>query len=181
MGYRPGRVPASVRDRLHDLVETSDRDFVPPLSWRAAIGESTWAAQSLGRGVEPYFASLMARAEIITVGCDRTIAGFCAFQYPCAWRGRDYLYVSTAIIAPAFRGRRLTSRFVPPIALTALRHRVPILAKTWSSNTRCVRALSRWARVVESLPSDRAPGVDTLYWRFDPGVAVCSLVSRGVR
>lgn len=39
MGYRPGRVPASVRDRLHDLVETSDRDFVPPLSWRAAIGE----------------------------------------------------------------------------------------------------------------------------------------------
>lgn len=181
MRYRPGRVPASVRDRLHDLVETSDRDFVPPLSWRAAIGESTWAAQSLGRGVEPYFASLMTQAEIITAGCDRTIVGFCAFQYPHAWRGRDYLYVSTAIIAPAFRGRHITSRFVLPIVLTALRHRVPILAKTWSSNARCVRALSRWARVVESLPSDRSPGVDTLYRQFDPGVALCSLMPRWAR
>ncbi|ERK62506.1 hypothetical protein HMPREF0682_1083 [Propionibacterium acidifaciens F0233] len=30
------------------------------------------------------------------------------------------------------------------------------------------------------VPRFRAPGVDTLYWRFDPGAAVCSLVSRGV-
>ncbi|WP_316670181.1 GNAT family N-acetyltransferase [uncultured Propionibacterium sp.] len=176
MKYPPGRVPAQVRRQLHRIIEASDRDFFPPLSWRTGTGETQWATRPQGEDVEPYFTSLMRQTTIITVQRDSTIAGFCAYQYPYRWRERTYLYISTAIVLPAFRGRRITSHFLAPIALAAMRHRSPILAKTWSSNHRSVGALRRWARQIEHIADDRAPGVDTLYWQFDPWIALRTLV-----
>lgn len=166
--YRPGHLPQSLARQLLSLTRRCDEDFVPPLSWRHQLGQDL---RGLGPrdagGVEDYVDSLLELAHLVVLIQDGRLVGYCAYYWPWIWRGTEHVYVSTAVVAPSHRGRGLSTRMGRRVVVQALRRRVPLLAKTWSTNKASMGALSRWGRVDKIVPDERGAGVDTVYWRLE--------------
>lgn len=166
--YRPGHLPQSLARQLLSLTRRCDEDFVPPLSWRHQLGQDL---RGLGPrdagGVEDYVDSLLELAHLVVLIQHGRLVGYCAYYWPWIWRGTEHVYVSTAVVAPSHRGRGLSTRMGRRVVVQALRRRVPLLAKTWSTNKASMGALSRWGRVDKIVPDERGAGVDTVYWRLE--------------
>ena len=166
--YRPGHLPQSLARQLLSLTRRCDEDFVPPLSWRHQLGQDL---RGLGPrdagGVVDYVDSLLELAHLVVLIQDGRLVGYCAYYWPWIWRGTEHVYVSTAVVAPSHRGRGLSTRMGRRGVVQALRRRVPLLAKTWSTNKASMGALSRWGRVDKIVPDERGAGVDTVYWRLE--------------
>lgn len=101
--------------------------------------------------------------------------GYCAYYWPWMWRGTEHVYVSTAVVAPSHRGRGLSTRMGRRVVAHALRRRVPLLAKTWSTNQASMGALARWGRVDKIVRDERGAGIDTVYWRLDTSSPLAAL------
>ena len=101
--------------------------------------------------------------------------GYCAYYWPWMWRGTEHVYVSTAVVAPSHRGRGLSTRTGRRVVARALRRRVPLLAKTWSTNQASMGALARWGRVDKIVRDERGAGIDTVYWRLDTSSPLAAL------
>lgn len=162
--YKPGQIPVGEAKELFELLTRCDKDFTPPLSQRAAVGQTDWDSQGANTGIKDYYESLIEKATIITVTRNNKLAGFCAYYYPYQWQGQSYLYVSTAVTAPEWRKHGLTNAYVRHICTAAMRLKCPILAKTWSTNKQSMTALSRYADRADTLCDDRGAGIDTIYW-----------------
>ena len=179
--YTPGTLPEVVGQEIYSLMETCDNDFVPPLSSRSQIGQEDWTERAASANVDMYFDSLVARTHIVTARRGNDLAGFCAYERPYTWFNREYLYVSTAVVAPSWRGRGVSREFMTPVLRAALVSRLPILAKTWSTNEASMSVLSHHGTPLMRVPADRGLGIDTVYWSTSPARLCAKMVASGVQ
>lgn len=172
----PGTFPSPLARQLLALTRRCDGDFVPPLSWRHRLGQELRdLGPQAGANVEKYVDSLLELAHLVVLVQDELLVGYCAYYWPWMWRGTEHVYVSTAVVAPSHRGRGLSTRMGRRVVARALRRRVPLLAKTWSTNQASMGALARWGRVDKIVRDERGAGIDTVYWRLDTSGPVAAL------
>lgn len=153
---------------IWDLLVKADEEFVPPLSRR----ESTTQQDLLDRPAEgktlptSYFTALKAqRFLLLTDG--EAVKGFMSYipahtvtlpdGHPVTCE-----YVSTVIVDPATRGRRLTERMYR--TLFERSGTGTILTRTWSTNHAHLNILDRLGfETAAVIQDDRGPGIDTVY------------------
>ena len=98
----------------------------------------------------------------------RTLAGFMSYRpdYACEYvDGGVCTYVSTILVAEAYRGAYLTERMyralftLPDVAGTV------VATRTWSKNGAHLHILGEMGfSLIKTLPDDRGPGIDTVYY-----------------
>lgn len=173
---RSGHLPEPLARQLLALTRRCDGDFVQPLSWRHRLGQELRdLGPQAGANVEKYVNSLLELAHLVVLVQDERLVGYCAYYWPWMWRGTEHVYVSTAVVAPSHRGRGLSTRMGRRVVAHALRRRVPLLAKTWSTNQASMGTLARWGRVDKIVRDERGAGIDTVYWRLDTSSPLAAL------
>lgn len=173
---RSGHLPEPLARQLLALTRRCDGDFVPLCPGATgSVRSSATSALRPGRTSRSYVDSLLELAHLIVLVQDERLVGYCAYYWPWMWRGTEHVYVSTAVVAPSHRGRGLSTRTGRRVVARALRRRVPLLAKTWSTNQASMGALARWGRVDKIVRDERGAGIDTVYWRLDTSGPVAAL------
>ena len=164
---RSGHLPEPLARQLLALTRRCDGDFVPLCPGATgSVRSSATSALRPGRTSRSYVDSLLELAHLIVLVQDERLVGYCAYYWPWMWRGTEHVYVSTAVVAPSHRGRGLSTR---------TGRRVPLLAKTWSTNQASMGALARWGRVDKIVRDERGAGIDTVYWRLDTSGPLAAL------
>ena len=172
----PGTFPSPLARQLLALTRRCDGDFVPLCPGATgSVRSSATSALRPGRTSRSYVDSLLELAHLVVLVQDELLVGYCAYYWPWMWRGTEHVYVSTAVVAPSHRGRGLSTRTGRRVVAHALRRRVPLLAKTWSTNQASMGALARWGRVDKIVRDERGAGIDTVYWRLDTSGPVAAL------
>lgn len=173
---RSGHLPEPLARQLLALTRRCDGDFVPLCPGATgSVRSSATSALRPGRTSRSYVDSLLELAHLVVLVQDELLVGYCAYYWPWMWRGTEHVYVSTAVVAPSHRGRGLSTRMGRRVVAHALRRRVPLLAKTWSTNQASMGALARWGRVDKIVRDERGAGIDTVYWRLDTSGPVAAL------
>lgn len=173
---RSGHLPEPLARQLLALTRRCDGDFVPLCPGATgSVRSSATSALRPGRTSRSYVDSLLELAHLVVLVQDELLVGYCAYYWPWMWRGTEHVYVSTAVVAPSHRGRGLSTRTGRRVVARALRRRVPLLAKTWSTNQASMGALARWGRVDKIVRDERGAGIDTVYWRLDTSGPVAAL------
>ena len=173
---RSGHLPEPLARQLLALTRRCDGDFVPLCPGATgSVRSSATSALRPGRTSRSYVDSRLERAHLVVLVQDERLVGYCADYWPWMWRGTEHVYVSTAVVAPSHRGRGLSTRMGRRVVAHALRRRVPLLAKTWSTNQASMGALARWGRVDKNVRDERGAGIDTVYWRLDTSGPVAAL------
>lgn len=173
---RSGHLPEPLARQLLALTRRCDGDFVPLCPGATgSVRSSATSALRPGRTSRSYVDSLLELAHLVVLVQDERLVGYCAYYWPWMWRGTEHVYVSTAVVAPSHRGRGLSTRMGRRVVAHALRRRVPLLAKTWSTNQASMGALARWGRVDKIVRDERGAGIDTVYWRLDTSGPVAAL------
>lgn len=171
-----GHFPEPLARQLLALTRRCDGDFVPLCPGATgSVRSSATSALRPGRTSRSYVDSLLELAHLVVLVQDERLVGYCAYYWPWMWRGTEHVYVSTAVVAPSHRGRGLSTRMGRRVVARALRRRVPLLAKTWSTNQASMGALARWGRVDKIVRDERGAGIDTVYWRLDTSGPVAAL------
>lgn len=156
-----------------DLLKRSDNEFVPPLSHRIGTGMNfaTAAKPQPGiAGIERYFEDLK-RQQLVFARIAGVPAGFLSFRpeekNPCFGRFQPINYVTTICIEPKFRGHGIGGGFYR-FLLNSLPadHQLPFTGtRTWSTNDSHIHLLTKMGfAIARTIPNDRAPGVDTVYF-----------------
>lgn len=173
---RSGHLPEPLARQLLALTRRCDGDFVPLCPGATgSVRSSATSALRPGRTSRSYVDSLLELAHLVVLVQDERLVGYCAYYWPWMWRGTEHVYVSTAVVAPSHRGRGLSTRTGRRVVARALRRRVPLLAKTWSTNQASMGALARWGRVDKIVRDERGSGIDTVYWRLDTSGPLAAL------
>ena len=98
----------------------------------------------------------------------RTLAGFMSYRpdYACAYvDGGVCTYVSTILVAEAYRGAHLTERMYRALFTLPDVEGTVVATRTWSKNGAHLHILGEMGfSLIKTLPDDRGPGIDTVYY-----------------
>ncbi len=165
MRYEKSALDSGFVPELRELLIQADREFVPPLSQRCSTTQSVLAGEASGNGIDAYFDEMQHQPVILALE-NGVAAGFMAFKqdYLCEQiRQTPNLYVSTAVVAPQFRGRGLMTAFYKTVMDQF--PGVPVFTRTWSSNGSHLHVLEKLGfREVARLKNHRGEGLDTVYF-----------------
>lgn len=176
---------AEVLKQLNALLRWGDEQFVPPLSARHSSTQSDLAphAAAADHAIDDYYRALLEQRFLLAVddgadadGADgngntdgkRTLAGFMSYRpdYACAYvDGGVCTYVSTILVAEAYRGAQLTERMYRALFTLPDVTGTVVATRTWSKNGAHLHILRKMGfSLIKTLPDDRGPGIDTVYY-----------------
>ena len=149
-------------EQIFSLLLEADEDFVPPLSARFPDVTSRDA------GVRRYYDEMKTANLLATLEGDELL-GFVAFRENVTGNYIPEgvipnLYIGTAVIARAARGKHLTTRMYEHLFYT-LRSDYSCFTRTWSTNMAHIAILTRMGfSLTKRVENDRAPGLDSVYF-----------------
>lgn len=149
-------------EEIFSLLLEADEDFVPPLSSRFP------QAKTQNEGVRRYFDEMKTANLLVTLEND-TLLGFVAFRENVTGNYipegvTPNLYIGTAVIAKAARGKHLTTRMYEHL-FYALRPDYSCFTRTWSTNEAHIAILTRMGfSLTKRVENDRAEGIDSVYF-----------------
>jgi len=160
----------SCKDALFEMLTAADEEFIPPLSARRSTTQADFAsADDSADGILPYFQQMCAQ-QILAALEEDALLGFVSFRenYVCDVIGAEELpniYISTLIVKPEARGKRLTDQMYGYLFYQLYPDRA-IFTRTWSTNLAHIAILHRFgfAQFFRK-ENDRGPGVDTVYFK----------------
>lgn len=173
MRYCPKLAVATPEQQLGvlGLLYLCDQEFLPPLSQRDDTRQKDFL-DSIGMGVEAYFAALLEQACLLLL-CGTEVAGFLSFiprHYMDAALGQERFctYVTTGCVHPERRGhglaRALLTHFLEEL-VPGMQLNPRVLTRTWSTNAATRGVLEGMGfSILVRLPGHRGGGVDTLYY-----------------
>ena len=163
--------PAFQED-IWNLLVLCDHEFVPPLSSRGSTTQADLEVEETEGAIpKEYFNNILAQNNLVAIE-DGHIVGFMSFKknYVCENISSEYapnLYVTTIIVHPDYRHQGIAGKFYNRLMRKFRKHY--IFTRTWSSNKGHLRILTQLGFHGHCyLADDRGPGVDTVYYRFDP-------------
>ena len=149
-------------EQIFSLLFEADDDFVPPLSARFPD------ATSRDAGVRRYYDE-MKTANLLATREGDELLGFVAFRENVTGNYipegvTPNLYIGTAVIARAARGKHLTTRMYEHLFYT-LRPDYSCFTRTWSTNAAHIAILTRMGfSLTKRIENDRAVGIDSVYF-----------------
>jgi len=158
-------------DAIFELLCACDQDFVPPLSQRESSTQKGFA-ENAGEA-KPYRYFEVMRQQHFTAARDENgkMVAFLTFKprYTCAELAEygENNYMTTACVFPEHRGHRLVTQLYDIVesGLPEDMQTDYVTTRTWSTNAAQMHAFpKRGYQVVATLPDDRGPGVDTVYF-----------------
>ncbi len=170
-----GYLEPRYENAVWELLVSSDKEFVPPLSARGSTRQ-----KELGPGAVPgtdvpkaYFEDIKKQSMIVAVedAQSNRVLGFLSyiedFTLPFLYEGREISvnYVSTIIVNPAFRNMGITGEMYEKL----IGKKVPVATRTWSTNHAHIHILERLHfKSVHVIKNDRGAGIDTCYFMKIP-------------
>jgi len=155
--------------QLYDLVVLGDKEFIPPLSYRASTTQQGLSDEATDHGVDAYFEELKHQCFILAMEGEQ-MAGFMSFKQNYVSErlpAGPNLYASTSVVHPDFRGQGLMTGFYKAM-IEAFPTR-PIYTRTWHTNFPHLKVLSKLGfRQLCCLENDRGPGIHTVYFGREP-------------
>lgn len=155
-------------DEIYEMLVMSDDEFVPPLSARSSTTQKDLTSCTRSEdGILLYFEELK-KQRIMVAAEDGVLFAFVSFRenFSNAQIPEMLLpniYLSTLIARPQARGRGLTKSMYS-LLFETFRDR-NICTRTWSTNIAHISILSKFGfETLCTLPDDRGPGIDTVYF-----------------
>jgi ribosomal protein S18 acetylase RimI-like enzyme len=163
---------ASQGDRQHvwEMLKQADKEFIPPLSSRRSPKDIFLKGLKppSNDGPTDYYTEMYAQS-LITAKMDERVMGFISYQrnYTVPELGKLVgAYVSTIVIDPEFRGRKITYQLYNYLFESLARPCV-VAARTWSTNRTHIPALNRLGfSCVWRDPDGRGTGIDTVIYEI---------------
>ena len=173
---RGSELSDSQKEQLFGLLKSREQDFVPPISER---GDKTPE-----ENIEVYYQHLL-EMKLVLIESDPSegrnasedgrniaemngteeIAAYLAYEpehyFPST--GENILYMSSAIVDPAYRGHHFLEEMYESCFEEAGER--PVGTRTWSTNGVQMHVLPKLGfQVAERIENDRGPGIDSLYF-----------------
>lgn len=155
--------------QIIEMMEISDKDFVPPLSARSGtLQKDLKSGQSLKSGVLSYYEQMNTQKIICAIE-NGLVLGFVSYieDYVNDVITADNLpniYLSTLVLRPQARGQNLTYRMYDHLFNTLYAER-SIFTRTWSTNIAHLKILSKFDfSELARKKDDRGQGIDTVYY-----------------
>ncbi len=157
------------KDRIFDLISAADDDFLPPISQRRVdpvTNRNTFSDVKSDENIRNY-ASAMAREQILAIFEEGALLGFVSFAENLendVITEIPNIYIGTAVISPALRGRGTLTRAYDHLFSILFADR-SIFTRTWSTNAAHIRVLDKFGfERIKTLQNDRGDGIDTIYF-----------------
>ena len=162
----------SYKEDILELLSLCDHEFVPALSARSSTTQANLLpGQKSSKIPEAYFENIINQNNFLAIE-DNKVIGFMSFKinYVCENISTEYspnIYVTTIIVHPNFRHQGIAGKFYDSL-MKKFKHHY-IFTRTWSTNSGHLRILNVLKFHQHCyLSNDRGPGIDTVYYRFDP-------------
>ena len=156
-------------DSIIDMLNVSDREFVPPLSKRSSTTQSDLSDRECSEsGIIKYYKE-MKKQEILGAFENGELIGIVSFRenYVCDVIAEDTLpniYISTLVIKPEARGKHLTSQMYDYL-FNRLYPEKNVFTRTWSTNAAHTKILDSFGFCeLYRRKNDRGAGIDTVYF-----------------
>lgn len=160
---------AGLLGQLKDLLRWGDEQFVPPLSARHSSTQSDLAphAAAVDHAIDDYYQALLEQRFLLALDGD-SLAGFMSYRpdYACDYvNGGICTYVSTILVAEQYRGAHLTEQMYRALFDLSSVQGTVVATRTWSKNGAHLHILGEMGfDLIQTLPDDRGPGIDTVYY-----------------
>ncbi len=165
----PGHGLEAAGDDVWHVLQTTDNEFVPPLSARSGTTTKVLSEESIWGGPITYYENVMDQWGVLATKNDQHI-GLLSFiprhseELLADWSPSTY--ISTIAVLPRFRKQGIGTLMVQRALDLPDQLQSPFTTlRTWSTNR---SSLGLWANFgfeeVVRLPDHRGPGVDTIYF-----------------
>jgi len=159
-------------EEIIQMLIEGDDEFVPPLSMRSSTTQKDLkASEKSENGVMDYFEGLKEQKIMVAVENDMLVA-FLSYRENytndiISSNETPNIYISTLLVKPAGRGKRLTQTMYG-ILFDTYKER-NIFTRTWSTNDAHIRILSKFGfETLHVIENDRGNGIDTVYFSKRP-------------
>lgn len=156
-------------DEMLSLMELSDKEFVPPLSFRGSTTQKNLKGnEGPGDGVLAYLSEML-QQNILAVIEEDKLLGYVSYKenYTNDIILSDTLpniYLSTLILNPDARGKGLTKKMYNHLFFE-LYGGSNVFTRTWSTNYAHTKILNFFDfEEIARLVGDRGNGIDTVYF-----------------
>lgn len=165
---RPGRELENVAADVWHILETVNKDFIPPLSSRTDTTAHDLSAKVDHDRPTAFFESIMTGHVLLACADDKAVAfmGFIPrYSDPMLEDWAPCTYISVVAVLPEYRRRGIAQRLNDTFEQLPVVLESPyITRRTWSTNQANLTLLkSRGFEEIIRLPDHREPGVDTIY------------------
>ena len=169
-------VPSDERDLagLFEILCACQHEFVPPLCARTGCAQKFQAGRPNGDGNDrpvAYFEEMRRQHFVVARADGGRLAAFLTFKprYTCPelLRYGENIYMTTACVLPAWRGRGLSGGLYDVVegALPAALRTSYVTTRTWSTNQTQMHVFpKRGYEICARLEDDRGAGIDTVYF-----------------
>ena len=155
-------------NEIYEITRICDKDFVPPLSARSSTLQKNFSKVSDGGSIDEYFVQMMEQ-KVLGVIEDGVLLGFVSFKENYCDGTIDEntvpnIYVSTVMLSPQARGRRLTACAYEHLFNSVYKD-YNVYTRTWSTNGAHIRILEKFGfRELKRIKDDRGENIDTVYF-----------------
>ena len=155
-------------DILH-LLSESDKDFVPPLSYRnSTLDKSFSTSHESKSGILNYYEAMKLQEMLAVLDGERFV-GFVSFRLDftneiISDNDLPNVYISTLILDKKERGKGLTKMMYSHLFFDLYPERT-VFTRTWSTNFAHTKILLGFGfSEMERKTDDRGKGIDTVYY-----------------
>lgn len=158
------RIDAAHEGAVRDLLFACEGEFVPPLSARHSTSQSDLGTGERHSGPQAYFDEMREQPIVLAIqGGD--LLGFLSYRpgFVLDFLPGTSCYVTTVCVDASHRREGVATALYAHVE--ALVRPQGVSLRTWSTNLAQIGALrKRGYECVRTLPDDRGPGVDTVYF-----------------
>lgn len=159
---------AKYTERILEMMEESDNDFIPPLSSRSSTTQKNLSGETSSKGVRPYF-EVMMKQKILGVFEDEILLGLISFiedyvSEQIKEKDLPNIYLSTLVLSAESRGKGITKKLYGHL-FDELYPDKSIFTRTWSTNVPHIKILDYFGfGEMLRIKNDRGNGIDTVYF-----------------
>lgn len=167
--------PQKIRDAVRLLVQTYDREFIPPLSVRHGPKDTKLdpGSQTAASSTEAYFCE-MAKQPVLIATYKENAIGFMSYKlnYDIPETAKKATaYVSTIIVDDTMRGRKITARLYDKLFDLVKGHSggqpFSVATRTWNTNFSHLTILQRLGfKRTFNHQDGRGSGIDTVIYEI---------------
>ena len=156
---------------MHEMMQASDKEFVPPLSARASTTQKELSTLTATGDVSAYFSEMLSQKILAVFEKERLV---CYVSYKTDYTNGAIsekclpnIYLSTLVSDPSVRGKGITVKLYDHLFNTLYSDK-SVYTRTWSTNAVHIHILLQkfGFHEITRIKDDRGAGIDTVYFEL---------------
>lgn len=154
-------IDSTYSEQVWELICETDKEFVPPLSYRESTTQNNLEEVSENELPVQYFEQVKSQSIILALDENRVI-GFISFRKGCKEIKECDIYVSTVIVSPQARGKRTAEKMYAELFKN---NKGITVTRTWNKNHTHIHILDKLGfKLIKEIKNHRGKGIDTVYF-----------------